>query len=258
MVTVAKVKEGRGAWPVTGVGGTLDVSGKKPGSYYRAPMVSTMAMPGLAGAVAVRSNGTCTVNEYAVYMAVKALQPFFGLTGAQVDGILGRQSGGAIKTHQLEHNLIVDGVIGPQTSKSLFAPMVAEAAALVDGKLPALASVATGHIGFESMWDAGAVGFSTPDDLGLGQINGPSHPAITMDFCLTPSVAIKWIVDFVDANIKAMNGNVRDGIAAYNLGIGGAWDWVLDGRPDVWARTSNGVVRTTAVKAYIEQVLAAA
>lgn len=256
MVTIAPVKIGRGAWPVSGTGGTLDVTGMKLGSYYRAPAIgSSMRMPGLFAALAVRNNTACNVNDYAVYMAVKALQPYFG---ARPDGILGPNTELAIRVYQKRKGLWVDGVIGPKTSRSLFQPLIAPSVASFDTGIPQLALIVTGHIGFESFWDAGAVGVVSPDDVGLGQINGPSHPSFTLDDRLTPRVAIDWMVQFVSNNIRSMDGNIRDGIAAYNLGTGGARSWIKAGRPAVWTRQYNGTTYVTDVKSYIDRVLAAA
>lgn len=254
MVTVLTPTLGRGAWPEAGIGGTLDLTGTRAGSYYRAPAMSPgMAMPGLVGALAVRTSGTCTMNHYAVYTAVKALQSAFGLSGAAVDGIFGRGTDLAARVYQGAHGLVVDGIIGPATSRSLFVPLVARTAAdLTAGATLLGQQLVRGHIGTESQWDAGAVGYTTPDDLGLGQINAPSHPSMTRDECLTPKNAVAWVVFFVDGNLKSMDGNVRDAIAAYNLGVGGARSWVKAGRPDVWV---HGV--TTNVRVYIDRVLVA-
>lgn len=255
MVSVSKVAKGRGAWPGTGTGGTLDITGTGPGSYYRAPKAgSSMAMPGSVGARAVKEGGSVTLNDYAVYLAVKVLQPYFG---AEPDGVLGPKTEAAIKGYQKTNGLWVDGVIGDKTTRSLFSPLVTEAAASVRIDPRNLIYMTLGHITVESVWDLGAVGFETPDDLGIAQVNRPSHPAMTVEACFTPRVAIRWMVELVDGNLIAMHGNTSDAIAAYNLGRGGARSWISDGRPDVWTRSYSGQNYTTNVKEYIDKVWAA-
>lgn len=221
---------GRGAFPSGGLGGTLDVSGYRLGSYYRSPAGSSMAMPGLTGALAVKRGLTCSINDYAVHRAVRALQPFFGTTP---DGILGPNSDAAIRAYQGRHNLYVDGIVGPKTCKSLFAPLV-DTAAEIAGHPEDLATVARGTISMESMYDPGAVGVSTPQDLGIGQINGPAHPNLSVNDRFDPTIAIPWVVNFIDSNMRAMGYDLDSGIAAYNLGVTGAKAWTAAGRPQMW------------------------
>lgn len=224
-------RPGRGAFPLSGAGGTLDVSGKRLGPYYRAPAPgSPMRMPGLTGALAVRHETPCTINDYAVHMAVKALQPRFG---AVVDGILGPNTNAAIRTYQQEHHLIVDGVVGPQTCRSLFEPLV------VGPATDAVLRAARGTITFESNWDPGAVGVNTPEDLGVGQISGPAHPNLSVNARLNPNVAIPWIVDFIADNFDAMHNDEDAAILAYNLGITGAHAWINAGRPATFYGTDT-------------------
>lgn len=241
---VTAVTRGRGAWPLNGTGGTLSDRGDAPGGYYRAP-TGKSAMPGLIGARAARSGGACTLNEYAVYMAVRAIQQ---RVGADPDGVFGPDTGKRLGVWQANHGITPDEVFGPQSGKRMFRPL-AVAAAIRLSAIKDFHLVVAGHIGHESWWDPGAIGVSTPADLGLGQINGPSHPDMSAEQRLTPAVSIPWVADFALANITAMKGNLRDGIAAYNLGIGGARSWVAAGRPTQWG--------TTNVPKYIASVLAA-
>lgn len=247
--TLVYSAQGRGAFPHTGLGGTLDYRGVLPGPYYRAPAAgSAYKMPGLTGALAVRLDLPCGVNDYAVHSAVKALQPFFGTTA---DGIFGVGTAAAVSAYQTRNGLTVDGVVGPQTCRSLFLPLVSNAATRADtAHVGVLTRIATGTMIVESQVDPGAVGVTTPEDLGIAQINGPAHPTLSVDTRLDPAQAIPWMVDFIDGNFKAMEYVERDAVFAYNAGVGGARSWVKAGRPDVW----NGI----AVKAYIDKILSAA
>lgn len=245
---------GRGAFPNNGLGGTLNFGGTAPGPYYRAPGNSVMKMPGLTAALAVRNpNASCTINDYAVYSAVKVLQRIFKATP---DGILGPQTSQSIRNYQVAQKIAVDGVVGPQTCRSLFTPWVTDAVMALDAShVDILRGVVIGTLTIEGGWDLGAVGRSTPEDLGIGQINAvhSANPAsaeyISLDDRLDAAKAIPWIVKFIDGNLKAMGYALDPGILAYNLGIGGARAWVKAGYPNIW----NGVD----VCAYINKIKAA-
>lgn len=252
-LTIITGTKGRGAWNKNGVGGTLSSTGDAPGRYYCAPATgSGLDMPGLAGARAVRNGTEVSIDEYAVYAAVRAIQTRCGIV---VDGIFGQDTAAAVKGFQRSAKVTDDGVVGPATSKAMWASLATAEAIKVDPD-PNLSQMLSGHIGWESGWDVGAVGGSTPQDLGLGQINGPSHPDLDADERLSPYTALPWMASFVDSNLTAMGRNTRDGIAAYNLGVGGAKSWVSVGRPAVWTRTVKGKTITTEVKKYIDNVWA--
>ena len=218
---------GRGAWNVSGEGGTLDVKGLRPGPYYRAPAAgSMMRMPGLTAALALRVGAQVNVNDLAVYYAVKGLQQKIG---AADDGILGPKSEAAIKAWQKSHSLVPDGVPGPKTFRAMFKDDARKAASQYGEKVEYML---LGHVGHESSWDLGAVGYSTPDDLGLCQISGRWHPELSAEFRFTPSKSLEWSAAFVKGNLDYMKGDLDAGILAYNLGKGGATQWVRAGRPD--------------------------
>lgn len=227
-------ERGRGAWPTSGKGGTLSVDGKKPGPYYRAP-VGNSQMPGLTAALAVRNGREVDVNDYAVYMGVKALQKVIGATP---DGILGPKSDAAVKDWQKKNGLVADGVPGPVTFRKMFEPVARAAAKKAAGaqklNVDVLTEMVIGHVGHESMWDVGAVGYSTPEDLGLCQINGRWHPSEDFEERLTPETALNYAASVVIAgNLRALSGDEDAAIFAYNVGIYGARRWVQLGRPKI-------------------------
>lgn len=236
-------QHGRGAW--SAVGGTLSSDGKAPGSFYRAPS-GTIQMPGLAGYRGVNAGQAVDINVYAVYMGVQAIQRE---VGAATDGLFGNDTAAALKTWQARHGLESDGVFGPATAKAMFSPMAHAMAANVSSS-SVVSKLVGAHVGFESGWDPGAVGYVEPRDLGLGQINGPAHSDLNPEFRLNPRLALSFVANFVLDNCEAMLWNERDTIAAYNLGVGGARSWVRDGRPAVW----KGIE----VKTYIDGVLSKA
>lgn len=247
--TITYPTPGRAAWPDSGLGGTLDGSGKAPGPLYRAP-VGDQQLPGLVGFRALKAGTSVDINSYAVFAAVRAIQ---ALVGAGVDGLFGQETGAKLVAWQDSHGQVDDGLFGEVSSKAMFLPFVNAAVNKATTDTTARASIrklAHGHIGYESGWDPGAVGGTTPHDLGLGQINGPANPSLNVDDRLNPRVAIPYVVYLVQANLTAMGGVEEDAIAAYNLGVTGAKEWVRLGRPEVW----NGRF----VRRYIRSVQAAA
>lgn len=246
-VTLVYPTAGRGAWPDSGTGGTLNNDGTAAGPFYRAPAVGVV-MPGLVAARAVKAGQSVDVNNFAVYAAIQFIQ---SATGSVIDGIFGTDTGKHLATWQGSHGLADDGQFGRVTAQAMFKPILNAAVnkAATDPALrDSLRRLTQGHIGYESNWDPGAVGVTTPVDLGLGQINGPAHPSLSPETRLNPAYAIPYIVQIVQGNLTAM-GNENDAIAAYNLGIGGAREWVRLDRPEVWKGIS--------VKRYIRGVLAA-
>lgn len=244
-------ERGRGAWPNNGVGGTMDTTGTKPGPYYRAPAAgSSMKMIGLAGFRANRDSTEVSVDDYVTWRAVMAYQTFFGATP---DGIWGPKTDQTVKEYQSRNNLKVDGVVGPLTSKSIFRRYAERHVDNFAAGNADLKRMVVGHIAYESGFDPAAVGVTTPQDLGLGQINGRYHPDMSVNDRLDPSIAVPWVVNFVKGNLDYFKGNVRDAVASYNLGRGGANNWIKQGRPDVWV---NGSGNTVEVKKYVDNVLA--
>lgn len=230
--------DGRGAWPTRGTGGTLSLDGMKPGRYYRAVgKGSGLYTIGLIGYRAERDNGQVSIDDYATFCAVRAVQQELaerGLMASAVDGLWGPNTDSAVKAFQVKTGLTADGVFGPQTARSLFDAKVRQACVSADGVAPAvLYEIATGTISWESGWDPGAVG-ADPQDLGLCQINGPSHPILNPAMRLDPAVSISYMTGLILKNLKAMGYVLADAVAAYNLGTAGAKAWVAAGRPDVF------------------------
>jgi peptidoglycan hydrolase-like protein with peptidoglycan-binding domain len=207
--------------------------------------------------MAIKSGGKVNVNDYAVFMAIKAIQR---VVKTLDDGLFGKDTAAAVTAYQKANGLKADGIVGPDTAKHMFGGMlnrITPSTASVNSALTHKA--ARGHVSLESQFDPGAVGVSTPDDLGLGQINGPSHPDLSIDDRLTPTTALPWIVNFVESNMSYMGvksstpeppmpssaaataavnlNQYTDAIAAYNLGKGGATLWRNAGRKQFYGQT---------------------
>lgn len=259
MVEIVYPVRGRGAWAYRKpYGGTLSSDGREFGQYYRLNGEGRRKV-GKIAADAVVDGDEVSINHYAVYRAVMGIQRELNVPQT---GTFDKITSDALKTWQVQNDLAADGIFGRISAKKMFVPIAKAAAAAKDSAHPELADLVLGHISWESLWDPGAVGGLTPSDLGLCQINGPAHPDLSEDERLDPRFAIKWVVNFVQSNLEAMGYNVRDAVAAYNLGQGGARSWIRAGRPDVWTREvtlADGTkkVVSTDVKAYIDNVLTA-
>lgn len=241
---------GRGAWPANGAGQTLNSTGDSPGPYLRCPAVvpNPRLMPGLAAFRDIRNGEPVSINEFAVMCAVQAIQREVNVTD---DGLFGGNTAAAVKTWQQHHALTGDGIVGPATGKALWRPVALELARTFSTRWPpTLAKLVVGHIGHESGWDSAAVGVTTPQDLGLCQINGPAHPDMSAQARLDPRRALVWMMGFVEGNLNAFGGNEAPAIAAYLLGVTGSRRWSSAGFPDVF----NGVK----VHDYVASVLKAA
>lgn len=73
----------------------------------------------------------------------------------------------------------------------------------------------------ESRFNPQAVGASDPNDIGIAQINMLAHPQVTRDQAFDPTFAIPYAAQLLSGNIEHF-GDVNRGVAAYNVGRGGA------------------------------------
>lgn len=173
---------GRSAWPSNGRGGTLTPSGAPGGLYlYRvgSPIV------GQAGAVA-----GADLDHRAVHAGVLAIQDALGWHGVtiQADGLYGPVTAAAVTSFNTAcpapthgdpaHPADPPGTVGRGTAYRLFAPIItayAQAHQVPPG-------IVHGIVELESGWDPGAVGYSTPQDLGLAQWRTPmEHDGVMVD-----------------------------------------------------------------------------
>jgi hypothetical protein len=207
--------------------------------------------PGKTAYDAVVQDTAVSIDDYAVYKAVQGIQRW---VGAPVTGMFDKYTGEHVKEWQAEEGLTADGVFGPAAARHLFEPVILKEANSQDPGHETLGNICVGVCNWESGWDLGAVGGLTPVDLGLFQINGPSHPSMSVDDRLTPLKSIKYGVSLVRSNLLEFNYDTDAGIAAYNLGKQGALDWIKAGRPDVWVRTVDGEQRSTDVRKYIDAI----
>jgi hypothetical protein len=234
------------AWPQNGQGGTLTIDGEEPGMYY------TLAASGKPQVGADGFSGDITYR--AVAYGVRSIQRALNRLLPHVEpiratGVFDEETSNRVKRFQYRKGLVADGAVGPRTSRALFAPIVAR---LATAQVPAC--LLLGQIQNESAFDPGAVGYVDDRDLGLMQINGRWHPEFSEDERFSPVIAISYAIDLYEANLRALDGVLRDAVAAYNLGAGGARTWIEHGRPDVIEYlTDTGPIY---VRAYIDRILA--
>jgi len=238
---------GRGAWNNSGLGGTKKYrDATRPGPYY---YLGTGEAP---------EGRERDANENAVHLAVKAYQRALNRrmkSGLLIDGYLGPVTSEAIWDFQVKHEAKTGtpwGGICPDTSEALLMPDLRR---IVRKRRASgvTRSMVSGTVRHESNWDAGAVGYVDPDDVGLAQINADAHPEWTTEERLQPVRCFKFIINYYANALDQLDDNLRDSIASYNLGIGGARTWIRAGRPDIWTPPGSSTPRN--VKAYIDNIL---
>lgn len=183
-MAVPSVTQGRGAFSRVG---------KDNGSRYYEYVVDKP----LDGA-----SPTKDVNYQAVNLGVKAIQNRINSYGEgylPVDGKYGSVTAEGVKWLQAKYGLYVDGVVGPATAKAMWRDLLI----WFGGVYHAPASQLYGFMMLESVADPGAVGFTTPSDRGLSQINENAHPDITDEQAFDPVFAIDYTAKRLqDARIK--------------------------------------------------------
>lgn len=177
------VEQGRGAWSKVG---------KDNGSrYYQA----------IVGKPWDGSFPNKDVNYQAVTLGVMALQRranqyayWYGRKPVIVDGNFSPLDRELIKFVQVKLGFTgsqVDGVVGPTTSKAMFRDLVTWFSAI--NNVPP--EHVWGMTSLESAFDPGAVGYTTPTDRGLCQINLVAHPNVTVEQAFDPTYALNYTAD---------------------------------------------------------------
>lgn len=124
------------------------------------------------------------VNYQAVSLGVKALQrraneyaTMYGFGKVSVDGNYSPLDRRQYRLLQGHLGLYVDGIIGPATCKAIWRDLIIFYADIYN--VPP--EHVWGMTSLESAFDPGAVGYVTPSDRGLCQINLVAHPAISVE-----------------------------------------------------------------------------
>jgi len=243
-------RQGRGAWPSDGRGGTLK-NPTTPGKYYM--LGEGWATPGLSAVLRFIDGQPVPLDELAVHYGVKAIQTLLndcsGLgVKIKVDGVFGKDTDYAVRKLQKIGSIKVDGVVGPNTMKTLlFLPTRNKTIDEDEWK------AVWGILYYEGGWDPGAVGYADQNDLGLAQVNRVANPSVTIAQAFDPYWAIAFIINYLGNAGKYLGDDIRDQVASYNLGIGGAKQWIAAGRPDVWLPSWSTIERKP--NEYIDRIL---
>lgn len=230
---MAVTREGRGAWPKKGYGGTLAPSsqGTVPGPFY---MLATddIDQVGLAGWCKRTQGIPIGIDYVATYHGVVGIQMLTAAHGniTHGDGIFGPDTKRAVEETQRKLGISVDGIVGKQTMEAMLKPVIQNrsAKANISWEAP------YGILRWEGGWDPGAVGYIDKEDLGLAQINLPSHPEVSVSQAFCPSFAVDFVMNYLNYGMKELNGNLIDAVISYNLGVGGTRQWIDAGRPETW------------------------
>lgn len=234
-------RQGRGAWPSDGRGGTLNAKGTAAGRYY-ALAADPLREVGLAAVCDQIQNKPTTTDRNAVFHGVLAIQAFLvedfkvSLKG---DGVYGPETAQAVKNAQSFFGILSDGVVGKETMMWFLWPHIHEIAQHYNVPW----NVIWGFLQNEGNWDPGAVGWLDSNDLGLLQINLKAHPDITPSEALCPSYCLHFLGKYISAALKEFNGNIIDSVISYNLGFGGTRQWINDGRPVFWTPSWSNLER---------------
>lgn len=197
------------------------------------------------------SQPTKDVNYQAVHLGVKAIQNRVNAYGYSpaliVDGQYGETTKYGVMWLQAKlgfNGTDRDGIAGPMTCRALWRDLLI----WFGGTYHVPASQLYGFIMLESVGDPGAVGYTTPSDRGLNQINLVAHPNVTVEQAFDPTFAINFTAKRLsDARIKYSGKSVdlknRCAIAQHNSPL-----WA-----DQWYR--NETPPNDKIKKYVDLVL---
>lgn len=228
-MTVPSVTTGRGAFTKTGKSNLKN-------NYQYVP-----------GTPEDGSFPTRDVNFQAVHLGVKAIQARVNAYGYSpalvVDGTYGAETAAGVKWVQGKLGFSSagqDGIAGPQTCRALWRDLLI----WFGGVYHVPASQMYGFMMLESVGDPGAVGYTTPSDRGLNQINLVAHPSITVVQAFDPVFSIDYTAKRLGEARARYSGKGVDlknrcAIAQHNTPVA-AEVWYRDGVPPLGPFTYNG------------------
>lgn len=144
----------------------------------------------------------------------------------------------------------MDGVIGPHTAKALLLPIIRGYQLAQHIPNDYLAKLVSQESGF----DPGAQGSRTPLDRGANQISLFYHPDISNLQAMNPTFSIPYGGHLLVSNF----GSTHDwdgALAAYNIGLVRAIDWVKHGKPAT-GLLAGSFDYAAAATAYVQRVKA--
>ena len=160
----------------------------------------------------------------AVHYGVLAIQNLLNYNGWVLDystgpGIFGPKTDKVVRSFQAARVPPADGIAGPNTLRALLRKPIKEQQTIYG--IPD--NLLAGLIAQESGYDPGAVGYITPSDLGLVQINTAVHP-VTVEQAFDPFYSIPWAARRISSKYKDFLG---DGAQAPDDFIRLCWDCAI-------------------------------
>lgn len=204
------------------------------------------AAGGTAQSRAYREGMGPDVNKPLHVEAIKALQfelLFHGYS-TLVDGIFGLDTDRAVREFQEQQKLVVDGLVGPKTCRSLF--RVRACVTELEHGVPL--GYICGLIRWESAFDPGAIG-ANGADTGLVQINLNVHKNITMEQAVSSTFATRYAGE-----------RMRDAHAKFlpNCGDPTAWSCaVAQHNSPLWAKQwcQTGAAPNDQIATYVARII---
>lgn len=176
---------GRGAWTLTGGLLPAKPSGTGRTGYYRQAALGEKMIG------AAFSFGADTSHEARVVSrGVAAIQTMIGLSGNDVDGWFGPQTGARTVVMQKKWGVEADGIIGRTTMRAGLTEMITDIASA--NQVPV--ALLGGLVVNESALDPAAVGVNGVDH-GIAQINLSAHPDVSVDQALDPQYALMFAAE---------------------------------------------------------------
>lgn len=194
-----------------------------------------------------------TQDKWAVNRAVKAIQDMLGYNGfpvqyASAPGVFGPLTDASTRAFQEKYVAPADGLVGPNTTRALLRKFVAEqekANGIPDRLL-------WGQIGAETSWDLGCVGYYTPKDVGICQMNLYYNASISPDEAMDPL----YVIPVSARRLRTRFNEYR----TLTTDVRRAWDAaILSHNSPVRAReyAKTGVYPTAQAEDYVRKVRAA-
>lgn len=198
-------------------------------------------------------NSCDTQDKWAVNRAVLAVQILLGKNGYPVPyssapGVFGPLTDASVRDFQAVHVAPADGLVGPNTTRGLLRKFVAEQERL--NGIPD--RLLWGQIGAETSWDLGCVGYYTPKDVGICQMNLYYNASMSPDQAMDPLYVIPLSAKRLRTRFNEYKTLTSDATRAWDAAV-------LSHNSPVRARAyaSTGVYPTAQAEDYVRKVRAA-
>lgn len=147
--------------------------------------------------------------------------------------------------------IAADGEIGPTTARFLFR----KRAHAVEDKYGIPRDLLNRQKTLESNNDPAAIGQVDPNDTGLMQIHLPFFPGVTVEDAVNPAYSIDWGGKKLSSDYQSVGKDWDGALAAYNIGLFYAIQWVKKGKPTSGGPiSSNGTDLFTTASNYVKYV----